>query len=204
MTAISTVTATTSEMPAARRKATKMRGRAAGAMILTTRAMRSEAQHARHFDQARFDADDRGARQHQQRPKAGEGDDGDFQPIAEAQRHQRDRNHRDRGNRPHQFDPQLHQPVEALDAAEQHAERQADRGADGEAAEGAGERVARGRQQRAVGEPRDERRGDGGRRRDRVARRRRAAADLGQDQQATGRASARQDFKAALPSRRRG
>ena len=37
LTAISTVTATISEIPAARRNATKMRGSAAGATILTVR-----------------------------------------------------------------------------------------------------------------------------------------------------------------------
>ena len=125
LTAISTVTATISEMPAARRKATKMRGSAAGATILTTRAQRPQPEHARDLDQARLDARHRRARKHQHRPEAGEGDDGDLQAIAEAERDQRDRNHRHRGDRPHQLDRELHQPVERADAAEQHAEGQA-------------------------------------------------------------------------------
>ncbi len=54
--AISTVTATISAMPAARRNATKIRGSAAGMMILQTRSRRRQPQRARHFHQPRFDA----------------------------------------------------------------------------------------------------------------------------------------------------
>ena len=56
MTAISTVTATMSEMPAASRKATKMRGSAAGATILTMRCEERKPQRARDLDQPRLDA----------------------------------------------------------------------------------------------------------------------------------------------------
>jgi len=111
LTAISTVTATISAMPAARRNATNMRGSAAGITILATHAGKLRRS-ARHLDQARFDAADCGAGQQQHRPCASEGDNGDFQATAKAQRNQCDRNERNRGNRTRQFGRDLHQAVE--------------------------------------------------------------------------------------------
>ena len=66
LTEISTVTATISAIPAARRNATKMRGSAAGKTILQIREKRVKAQRARHLDQPRLDAGTAARRQDQQ------------------------------------------------------------------------------------------------------------------------------------------
>ena len=109
--AISTVTATISAMPAASRKATKMRGSAAGMTIFAMRAPAAAAARAPPRSAAARRRD-RGARQDQDRPQAGKGDDGDLHAIAEAERDQRDRQERDRGDRPDRLDGHFHQPVE--------------------------------------------------------------------------------------------
>ncbi len=133
--AISTVTATISAMPAERRKATKMRGSAAGMMIFADPLRRRQPQRARDFHQPRLDAAHRGARQDQDRPDAGERDDDDFHAIAEAERDQRDRQQRDRGDRPDRLDRSLPSAGRASRKMPRHdADQQADRAADGEPA----------------------------------------------------------------------
>ena len=119
-----------SEMPAASRKATKMRGSAAGATILAVRCKRRKPKRARDLDQARLDAPDRRARQDQERPEAGERDDDDLEPVAEAERHQRDRDHRHRRDRPQQFEGKFQQAVERATEPNSDAEREAEAGAD--------------------------------------------------------------------------
>ncbi len=163
-----------------------MRGKAAGATILTVRCNGSEPQCLRDLDQPRLDAADRCAREHQERPDAGEGDDRDFQSIAEAERNECDRDDRDGGDGPDQFDRRLHQPVEQAQAAEQHAEREAETGADRKAAECAEQRVARRRGERTVRERPEQRARDVGWGRDRIAGAMSPRPDLGEDDERRG------------------
>ena len=171
-------------MPAARRNARKIRGSAAGMMILRTRSVGDSRRRARYLHQARLNAADGRAGQDQDRPDACECDDRDLHAVAETQRDQRDRQQRDGRNGPDRLDGDFHQPVEDVKNAKRNTEGKADGAADREPGERRDQRIPCRSQHGAVLECLDKGRGNGARRRQRVAlQMNRAGPDLeyGQD-----------------------